>query len=283
MSPEGEPHRFSLKEGLFRYKSNSLHNPVTPAAFNNAAGEGSSELMTDGQEGPQGGKQGAKQGSKGTRGSLNSKTLTLLLALMLTTWACGTQTTDPQLQLIVNELRDKMPKPMTRPHSSRQATVPPSPIPHGVRGHMPHDPNCDACQMVRLTAPPATRNPLDSEIEDSDKGFVLGIDLYGPFTPDVDGNVYAVVGVEVGHTNYGMVRLMPDKTAVECTEAVASMRSELRTMSKDLAKGLVRVHSDDDPYFKKELRAYLVAEGIRQTHTGGYRPTKTVALRDESG
>ena len=138
---------------------------------------------------------------------------------------------------------------------------------------MPHDPNCEACRMARLTAPPATRNPLDSEIEDSNKGFVLGIDLYGPFSPDVDGNVYAMVGVEVGHTNYGMVRLMPDKTAVECTVAVASMRTELRTMSTDPVKDLVRVHSDDDPSFKKELKAYLIAEGIRQTNTGGYRPT----------
>ena len=40
-------------------------------------------------------------------------------------------------------------------------------------------------------------------------------------------------------------------------------------MSKDPAKELVRVHSDDDPSFKKELKAYLVAEGIRQTNTGG--------------
>ena len=63
-------------------------------------------------------------------------------------------------------------------------------------------------------------------IEDSDKGFVLGIDLYGPFTPDVDGNVYALVGVEVGHTDYGMIRLLPDKTAAQCAEAVASMRTE---------------------------------------------------------
>ena len=134
VSPEGEPHRFSLKEGLFRYKSNSLHNPVTPAAFNNAAGEDSSESITDRQEGPQEGKQGAKQGAKGSRGLLNSKTLSVLLTLMLTTWACGTNTIDPQLQLVTNELRASMPRQTTRPHSSRQATVTPSPISHGVRG-----------------------------------------------------------------------------------------------------------------------------------------------------
>ena len=102
---------------------------------------------------------------------------------------------------------------------------------------------------------------------------VSGIELYGPFTPDVDGNVYALVGVEEGHTDYGMIRLLPDKTAAQCAEAVASMRTELRTVSKDPTKDLVRVHSDDDKSFKGELRTWLASEGIRQTDTGGYRPT----------
>ena len=92
---------------------------------------------------------------------------------MLTAWACGTPTTDPQLQIITNELRDSI-RPSLRPHSAKKASVTPSPIPHGMKGHMPHD---------------------------------------GPFTPDVDGSVYALVGIEVGHTDYGMVRLLPDKTA----------------------------------------------------------------------
>ena len=105
MSPEGEPHRFSLKEGLFRYLPNNTHNPVEPAAFNNAAGHDSNDSVTDRPEVPQVGKQGEKQGKKGSRGLLSSKTLSLLLTLMLTTWACGTNTTDPQLQLVINELR----------------------------------------------------------------------------------------------------------------------------------------------------------------------------------
>ena len=108
-------------------------------------------------------KQGAKQGTTGLRGLLSSKTLTLLLTLMLTAWACGTPTTDPQLQIITNELQDSI-RPTLRHHSSRKASVTHSPIPHGVRGHMPHDPNCNACKQARLTSTPATPNPLDSVI-----------------------------------------------------------------------------------------------------------------------
>ena len=273
VSPSGEPHRFSLQGGLFRYTPDSITTQVKPVkrvAYLNASDDPVAEPKSM-PEGPKVVKQGVKQG-KGVKGLLNSKTLALLLTLMLTAWACGTPTTDPQLQLITNELRESI-RHESRPHSVRKASVTPSPIPHGVRGHIPHDPDCIACKQSRLTATPATRNALDSVIEDSDKGFVLGIDLYGPFTPDVDGNVYALVGVEVGHTNYGMVRLLPDKTAAECATAVASMRTELRTMSKDPRKDLVRLHSDDDKSFKGELKAWLASEGIRQTDTGGYRPT----------
>ena len=67
-----------------------------------------------------------------------------------------------------------------------------------------------------------------------------------------------------------MVRLLPDKTAAQCAAAVACMRTELRTMSKDPKKDLVRLHSDDDKSFKGELKAWLALEGIRQTATGGY-------------
>ena len=55
VSPEGEPHRFSLKDGLFRYIPNSTHTNSTPVAYTNAIGEDESEVMKDRQEGPQGG------------------------------------------------------------------------------------------------------------------------------------------------------------------------------------------------------------------------------------
>ena len=35
VSPEGEPHRFSLKDGLFRYLPNRAHKTVAPTTFNN--------------------------------------------------------------------------------------------------------------------------------------------------------------------------------------------------------------------------------------------------------
>ena len=284
VSPEGEPHRFSLKEGLFRYC------PLAPQPTANlakgartrrsVASDPKGHGGTDNDVSPtaeateddaKSAKQGVKQTPKGGR-ALTSKALTLLLTRLLTTWVCGTPTMDPQLQLLTQELGQSVLTP-ARTHGARKATVPVTLVPHGVRGHMPHDPDCLPCKMSRLTKAPATRNAPDSVIEGSDKGFVVGIDLYGPFTPDVDGHTYAMIGVEVGHTDYGMVRLLPDRTAAGCAKAMASMRNELKIMSSHPTRDLVRVHSDDDTSFKGEMTTYFDDHMIRHTTTGGYRPT----------
>ena len=90
-----------------------------------------------------------------------------------------------------------------------------------------------------MTAPPATRRGDPRAIADATRGFVLGVDLYGPFTPDVDGNVWAMVGVEVGHTDWGMVRLMTDKDSDSCKQALMEMRAELRSQSKHTTMDVV--------------------------------------------
>ena len=75
-----------------------------------------------------------------------------------------------------------------------------SPLEHARRGHMPHDDSCEVCRMSRMRAPMAKKT--DGKVMDADKGYVIGVDYAGPFEPDVDGNVYALFGVEVGHTKY---------------------------------------------------------------------------------
>ena len=46
--------------------------------------------------------------------------------------------------------------------------------------------------MARLRAAPATTRSLEDTVEDSEKGYVLGLDYFGPFEPDVDGNTYGL-------------------------------------------------------------------------------------------
>ena len=73
---------------------------------------------------------------------------------------------------------------------------------HKLWGHLPHDCDCDACRRARQTMKQNTRNADPRKIDGADKGYVLGIDLFGPFEDDIDGNEWALIGVEVAHSDY---------------------------------------------------------------------------------
>ena len=98
-------------------------------------------------------------------------------------------------------------------------------------GHTPHDPMCEACIRSRLTAKLAYRMDDDDVVKGADKGYVMGVDYIGPYVPDVDGNIWAFVGVEVAHTNYGFVQLSSDKESSTATTALQQSRIELEMLS----------------------------------------------------
>ena len=54
-----------------------------------------------------------------------------------------------------------------------------------------------------------TSNDDDLIVRGSEKGYIHSTDYVGPYSPDVDGNIYGLVGVETGHTNYGMTSVSP--------------------------------------------------------------------------
>ena len=143
---------------------------------------------------------------------------------------------------------------------------------HRCNGHHPYDPNCLACVMAKIRAKAMTRRGEGDVVEDADKGYVLGLDVLGPLPcADTEGYWYVLVGVEVGHTNYGMVRRMKDKSSVSIRDAVASMVTEVET-KKEGEKTIVRVHSDRGPEFEKEVAHWLLDKNIRQTDNGAYKP-----------
>ncbi len=143
---------------------------------------------------------------------------------------------------------------------------------HNCRCHCPHDPhNCEACLRARIMAKKDTRNQECTDIEDKDKGYVYSVDFVGPYSPDVDGNIYGFVGVEVAHTNYGIVTLSKNREATTSRDMLKAHRLELKTNGKD-DKDIVRVHHDCDTSFEGEFKEYLTNELINDTNTGGYHP-----------
>ena len=144
---------------------------------------------------------------------------------------------------------------------------------HGRRGHMPHDPSCGSCGQarVRTCRAMARRTPDGHIVSGAEFGWVFGIDYAGPFEPDCDGNVWALFGVETGHTDMGFVELSYNKAGPYSLRGVKEMIREMHVMGPD-PKPVARLHSDQDPSFNAKLEAYLLTEKIAQTDTGGHRP-----------
>jgi hypothetical protein len=102
-------------------------------------------------------------------------------------------------------------------------------------------------------------------------GWVLGIDYFGPFDPDCDGNVWGLCGVETAHTDLGFLELSANKEALDSMKGVKKMVRDLTAMGPDPLP-IVRLHSDQDPSFQAELSEYLASINVAQTDTGGHRP-----------
>ena len=62
-------------------------------------------------------------------------------------------------------------------------------------------------------------------------------------------NVLAMTGVEVGRTNYGMIRLTKDREAKTSLKCFQEMSNEYKRLSKDDID-VVRVHHDKDKSFE---------------------------------
>jgi hypothetical protein len=112
----------------------------------------------------------------------------------------------------------------------------------------------------------ARRTPDGHIVGGAEFGWVFGIDYAGPFEPDCDGNVWALFGVETGHTDMGFVELSYNKAGPDSLRGVKEMIREMHVMGPD-PKPVARLHSDQDPSFNAELEAYLLTEKIAQTDT----------------
>ena len=84
-------------------------------------------------------------------------------------------------------------------------------------------------------------------------GWVFGIDYAGPLEPGCDGNVWALFGVETGHTDMGFVELSHNKAGPDSLRGVKAMIREMHVMGPDYMyvgpdpKPVARIHSDQDP------------------------------------
>lgn len=226
------------------------------------------------------------KGKKRRSGALTSKTLTMLLSVLLAGMMVGpTQhdmhgniNIDPSMKTLIEStlLKGITPKQVgdrVKKGVTLKVVNADDMLIHKRCGHYPFNKLCDACIKSRFTSRSGGRNEDPHDIEGADKGFVLGCDLYGPFAPDLNGNTFAMVVVEVGHTDYGFVELLKDKSSESCRDGLKRIMRDIKIATGPGGREVVRVHSDQDPSFVGgEFAEYLIEEQIWQTDTGAYRP-----------
>jgi hypothetical protein len=105
-------------------------------------------------------------------------------------------------------------------------------------------PPVDSDAHRRLPAAKATK--AGHVIRGSTRGYVLGVDFSGPYPESNDGETYAIQGVEVGHTDFGLLHCCKDKSGVSADTGVADF---IRTLETQGTKKVIRVHSDQDAAF----------------------------------
>ena len=270
VSPTKVAYNFLLKEGLYRLtKRVTQYEGVVFGQRDDLLTE--EELATDEHHTLM--KSVTKEAkAKGKDSGMTVPTMILLLVLSMITNTPGLSAI-PLIQMIISKSGSNIDSVIDKNVPKTRAKVKSVPMyEHSCRCHYPHDPKCDACLRARMMAKSNTSNDDDLVVRGSEKGYVHSMDYVGPYSPDVDGNIYGLVGVETGHTNYGMTSLTKDREANTSLQGFKIHRNKLRRMGCE-GKDIVRLHHDCDKSFEGELKQYLIDENIEDTNTGGYNPS----------
>ena len=96
---------------------------------------------------------------------------------------------------------------------------------HYLDGHRPYNTDCPWCVQAGMRHRKAIRVAHSDRLNNT--GFSISVDLTGPHEPDVDGNTFALVAVEIASSKGG-VYLQTDKTAASCLESIKQFESDLK-------------------------------------------------------
>ena len=175
-----------------------------------------------------------------------------------------------QTRRMAQKAEGSLPTKPTKSHTI--APVKPTPaddlLEHRRQGHAKSHPDCLDCPMGKLQArrTPFTRS-TDSR-SPTPAGFRLAGDLKGPLRPDINGNMWHLVLVDMD-SKKGYLHSLPRKLSAGIKQGVLQFWADLKkTTGSDI--GIAQFHSDDGKEFMGELDEPLLSMGVNRTHTGGY-------------
>ena len=139
---------------------------------------------------------------------------------------------------------------------------------HRRHGHGISHPECLDCPVGKLQA---TATPFKRSTDTRPPkaaGFRIAGDMKGPLRPDLLGNMWYLVLVEMA-TKMGYIQELPSKHSAGTKLGVQKFWAYLKHLTRTDAS-ISLFHSDDGKEFMGELDDFLLSMGATRTHTGGY-------------
>ena len=115
---------------------------------------------------------------------------------------------------------------------------------------------------------------------DADDGFAAACDFWGPTDPDVSGNRWHMLIVEL-KSKWAAYQGLPTKHSEWALKGLLHFWGQLKRLTKS-DKPIKPLHSDSGKEFMGAIDKHCLAHGITRTTTGGYNAKKNIIVENRN-
>ena len=114
----------------------------------------------------------------------------------------------------------------------------------------------------------------------ADDGFAAACDFWGPTDPDVSGNRWHMLIVEL-KSKWAAYQGLPTKHSEGALKGLLHFWGQLKRLTKS-EKPIKSLHSDSGKEFMGAIDKHCLALGISRTTTGGYNAKKNIIVENRN-
>jgi hypothetical protein len=114
----------------------------------------------------------------------------------------------------------------------------------------------------------------------ADDGFAAACDFWGPTAPDVSGNRWHMLIVEL-KSKWGAYQGLPSKHSDGALKGLLHFWGPMKRLTKS-DKPIKSLHSDSGKEFMGAIDKYCLEHGITRTTTGGYNAKNNIIVENRN-
>jgi len=151
---------------------------------------------------------------------------------------------------------------------------------HIQSGHATKNPHCMECVLGGQQAAKTPFGKATDTRMPADDGFAAACDFWGPTDPDVSGNRWHMLIVEL-KSKWATYQGLPTKHSEGALKGLLHFWGQLKRLTKS-DKPIKSLHSDSGKEFMGAIDKHCLAHGITRTTTGGYNAKKNIIVENRN-